>query len=135
MLEEYLGIAELHAVWDAVVYRFFDIDEKLLQPFNQTQWELLGDIAADLQTRFPEDFFGEELLNKPSNQWVAESLQLAKDYVYDGVEEKSVPSEEYRTRGLAIAEQQLAKAGYRLYRLIKSIHEQREETTSSLFLQ
>lgn len=65
----------------------------------------MGEIALDLETRFPEDFFGDDLLDKHSSLWVDESLELTKEYVYKGVEENTLPSEEYRTRGLEIAEQ------------------------------
>lgn len=85
----------------------------------------MGDIALDLRTRFPEEFFGDELLDKPSEIWVDELVPIAKKYVYDGIEQNTVPSQEYRDRGVQIAEQQLAKGGYRLARLLKSIHEQR----------
>ena len=41
-------------------------------------------------------------------------MALAEKYVYPGIEEHTLPTDEYVKTGTAIAEQQLAKAGYRL---------------------
>ena len=51
-----------------------------------------------------------------------ESHKYAKEYVYDGIEPDSRPSDEYIERGSAFINEQLAVAGYRLADIITEVY-------------
>jgi hypothetical protein len=50
MLSEKEGINELHALWDSGIYEY---DQDVSQPLNQTAWEYLGNISANLRNEHP----------------------------------------------------------------------------------
>ena len=62
-------------------------------------------------------------LNDPTNfqSWADESLKLAKEVAYDGINNGSTPSAAYRTEGAAVASKRVAWGGYRLAALLNSI--------------
>jgi hypothetical protein len=65
-------------------------------------------------------------LNDPTNfeSWVQESFNLAKEHAYDGVPNGSTPfapPNDYKKKGVKVAEQRVAWGGYRLAALLNSI--------------
>jgi hypothetical protein len=61
--------------------------------------------------------------------WAAESHDIARDYVYDGITPGGTPSAEYMERGRAMINEQLAVAGYRLADTIASTYKNRKSAT------
>jgi hypothetical protein len=62
-------------------------------------------------------------LNNPTNfqSWADESLKLAQDVAYEGINSGATPSAAYRTEGAAVASKRVAWGGYRLAALLNSI--------------
>jgi hypothetical protein len=62
-------------------------------------------------------------LNNPTNfqSWADESLKLAQDLAYKGINSGATPSAAYRTQGAAVASKRVAWGGYRLAALLNSI--------------
>jgi S1/P1 nuclease len=62
-------------------------------------------------------------LDDPTNYqaWADESFALAKDKVYPGIANGGTPTNTYRTKGIKVARQRVAWAGYRLAALLNSI--------------
>jgi hypothetical protein len=62
-------------------------------------------------------------LSEPTNfqSWANESLKLAQDVAYKGVNSGAMPSAAYRTEGAAAASKRVAWGGYRLAALLNSI--------------
>jgi S1/P1 Nuclease len=62
-------------------------------------------------------------LNDPTNfqSWANESLKLAQDVAYKGVNNGATPSAAYRTQGAKVASKRVAWGGYRLAALLNSI--------------
>jgi hypothetical protein len=85
-----------------------------------------------LTTAFPESSFDD--IHKLYPTWNEESLAIAKDAVYNNINEGDLPSDSYIAAGKIVAERQIAKAGYRLANLLsglwktkKSIEEEEAE--------
>ena len=119
MLGEYEGINELHAVWDSVVYNY---TEDAKQPLDEDSWQFLGQEALNIRTENPEESFKFGEIGRPEREWYKETLELAETYVYPGVTQNEVPSQEYIQSRRPIARRQIAKGGYRLRDLLTRIY-------------
>jgi len=113
------GVTNLHAVWDAVAYKF---DDFLQQPLSDEDWTYLGTSAFNIRMNNPVESFTD--LDKESSEWAAESLQLAKSDVYPEAHENQPLTDDYITCAVATCERQIAKGGYRLARLLTQIMEE-----------
>lgn len=111
-------VKNLHALWDACVGQFGSI----WAPVNKTEWNLLGDFAANLTSQFPRSKVADRVKILDDRVWATESNKIAKEVVYDGIEPDSTPSAEYLARGRQVVNEQLAVGGYRLADLMLSLH-------------
>lgn len=50
--------------------------------------------------------------------WAAEALELSKEYVYDGIKETELPSDDYIQRGAEVAQKQIVLGGSRLANML-----------------
>lgn len=103
-------IKNLHALWDACVDQYGSI----WAPASEKEWENIGMFAANLTAQFPRDKVAQRVSELDERKWATEMHQIAKDYVYDGIEPNTTPSKEYIARGRQMVNEQLAVGGYRL---------------------
>mmetsp|Transcript_314 Transcript_314/g.434 ORF Transcript_314/g.434 Transcript_314/m.434 type:complete len:199 (-) Transcript_314:411-1007(-) len=81
------GVDNLHGVWDSVI---FEWTGKNRPPLNDYEWTNYTDIVTGLASKYPVD--QTKLKDQDFNAWAAESLELAKDYVYAGFSDGEQPS-------------------------------------------
>jgi len=103
------GINELHALWDSVLYQ---MGNDLSLPLSDDDWEALGMNSTRITADNPESSFTD--ISKSYTEWNAEALALAESFVYVNIQPNTIPSDDYLAQGVALAEKQIAKAGYRL---------------------
>jgi hypothetical protein len=77
-------------------------------------------IAARLMALYPQNSFGDAILEIVPTNWANESFAIAKNFVY-GITENTLPTPEYLTAGQTIAGKQAALAGYRLANRLNSL--------------
>jgi hypothetical protein len=85
----------LHALWDSVLYEY---DNDLTLPLSPSDWTYLGEQSSRLTTLYPDSAF--DNLEDSYKTWNADSLALAESFVYEGIEEKTIPSDEYIQAGI-----------------------------------
>jgi hypothetical protein len=109
-------------LWDSVLNEF-NLD--LTLPLSDDDWSFLTTHADRLRATYPpESLTG--LFDVARKQWFTEGLEISGDYVYAGGldYDHDTPSEEYLETGMKIAEQQIAKAGYRLAAILIEVYPQ-----------
>jgi hypothetical protein len=100
----------LHAYWDIGL-------GLLLSPLSNRQ---IKQLAAHLQQTYPRHFFTNAQLQENPTQWVQDSFNISKNFVYQ-VPENGTPSADYVWQGQKIVSQQLVLAGYRLADLLNNL--------------
>ena len=113
--KSHYGTKELHAVWDKVLYEFH-VTEKV--PITDDDWVNQGNIAARIMKENPESEIDSSM---DPTVWAHESYEIASTFVYAGLTEGAAPSDDYVTKGRAIAEKRIATGGYRLAKLLESM--------------
>ncbi len=106
----------LHALWDSALHLY---SQDLAQPLSTTDWSFLGTESARLTKSYPITQFPE--INAKYTTWDNEALAIAESFVYEGITENTLPSDEYLMAGVLIAEQQIVKAGYRIALTLESM--------------
>jgi hypothetical protein len=106
------GARDLHSLWDMCVKKYPDIQH----PLSKAKFDQIDGIARSVMKAYPRE---NERIQKrlditSVNDISQESIDLAIEYVYNGVEHGGVPSEEYLERGRTLIDEQLAVAGFRL---------------------
>jgi hypothetical protein len=108
----------LHKYWDNGMERFPRMGPDYapppmeeIGPAARHATQAYPDSAADWRAGGAEDF----------QAWAIEGSAIAQRYAYRGVARGKVPSARYEEQSFAIAEQQVARAGYRLARLLNGI--------------
>jgi hypothetical protein len=124
------GVSNLHSLWDSVL---FEYSTDMSQPLSTTDWDYLGTESARLTKLYPESSFT-NLFNSYA-EWDDESLEIATSFVYEGITENTVPSDEYIQNGLVLIEKQLCKAGFRLANLLQTWWGKTAVEAPSAFLQ
>lgn len=108
--------SNLHKVWDGGVgafdHRYSDTDETCNAEVN-TQAEAIAAL-------YPPSYFADRLKQGELRQWLKEGLEIADKYVYSSPENQPL-STAYLQQGSAIAEQQVALAGYRLAEMLNQL--------------
>lgn len=102
----------LHAYWDDGL-GFFESSCNL----SMTKSQQAKCLAEKIEQDYPESFFQQKANDLNPGDWAAESFTIAKDFVYQTPEYRSL-SKSYQQQGQRIVEQQLALAGYRLANLL-----------------
>lgn len=94
------GVSNLHAVWDSVIYEWVNYAN---MPFNEADWNQLGDDAARLVKDHPiQD--SDKVDDLDPIHWALESLAISEADVYPTVEKRHAVSEEYKEKNRKIAE-------------------------------
>lgn len=108
----------LHKYWDNGMERFPRMGPDYapppmqeIGPAAQRAMQAYPESSADWRAGGAEDF----------QAWALEGSELAKRYAYRGVGRGKVPSRRYEEQAFRVAEEQVARAGYRLARLLNGI--------------
>lgn len=108
----------LHKYWDNGMERFPRMGPDYapppmaeIGPAARQAMLAYPDGAADWRSGGAEDF----------QAWAIDGSEIAKRYAYRGIARGKVPSVRYEEQAFSIAEQQVARAGYRLARLLNEI--------------
>jgi hypothetical protein len=112
------GRYNLHKYWDNGMERFPRMGPDFapppmaeIGPAAQQARQAYPDSSPDWRAGGAEDF----------QAWAMEGSEIAKRYAYRGVARGKVPSARYEEQSFGIAEAQIARAGYRLARLLNRI--------------
>lgn len=113
------GARDLHTLWDMCVKKYPDIQH----PLSKAKFDQIDSIARSVMKAYPRnDKNIKKRLDITSvNDISQESIDLAIEYVYKGVENGAVPSEEYLERGRTMIDEQLAVGGFRLTDSLRSL--------------
>lgn len=94
------GVANLHFLWDSVIYKYVHGPGKL--PLKDKDWNWLKYEVDKLALKYP---IKAELLHEGDFKlWASEGFKLARTFVYPGFTEKEKPSEEYKRKALKVVE-------------------------------
>lgn len=116
------GAKNLHQIWDSVVY---SEATDMKTPFTDSDWDTIGQEAARLRTKYTDANLIEQGKNLDATSWSQENYELSKDYVYAGLKEGDLPTQEYIDRGSAVAQRQIVLAGTRMANLLMRYNYQR----------
>jgi hypothetical protein len=113
------NFSDLHSLWDTCVDKYPDIR----CPLNKEKFDQIDAIARDVMKQHPRSNknIQERLQVTSVNEISKEGIQLAIDYVYNGITNGTTPSDDYIQRGRKMIDEQLAVAGYRLTDLLKTL--------------
>ena len=103
------SLRNLHSLWDGAITAKYRLKGKK----NSTD-ERIRRVARDVQNNYPLEGMRDEVAILDPHEWAMESYALAVDSAYDGIEPRAFPTEPYKRRWTAVAERQVALAGYRL---------------------
>jgi hypothetical protein len=102
-----LGNRNLHSFWDLALTNHY--------PRGDRSDDIYFNYLADLVTKkYPRTKLTSSLNRTKPEEWAAESFELARTMVYQGIDRGAMPSADYDRRALDVAESRIALAGYRL---------------------
>jgi len=115
------GHSNLHRLWDEGLGMY---PHDLSRPLSDEHRNYLRDFAADLEKAYPRDAppMRQRLQKHTPYEWATESHDIARDHVYQGISEHTIPTPDYLRDNYEIVRQQLAVAGYRLTDMLAGIH-------------
>jgi hypothetical protein len=105
----------LHRFWDSVIMR------NMPNATDTCDTAFMIPIAESIMKQFSYSKLQPKLAPGKYEEWEKESIEIATKDVYKGVKRYEPPSDEYRKKALAIAEERLALAGYRMGELFNEI--------------
>ncbi len=103
------SLNNLHSLWDGAITAKYRLKGK--QKADDARIER---VARDVENNYPLRSLSEEAAVLDPHEWAMESYALAVDSAYDGAKKGAFPTEAYKQRWTAVAERQVALAGYRL---------------------
>lgn len=103
--------SNLHKLWDGGVGEFDTTTASVSH---------VDDLSAKIMAKYPAAYFGNRASDLNPENWIKESMENAKNYVYTTPQDKT-PSEAYISAGRQVAEQQAALAGYRLANMLNHL--------------
>jgi hypothetical protein len=106
----------LHALWDFACGYYQSVPRPLKGPDR----DQIDGYADKIMEDFPEAKLPSSGDLKPED-WMDESVTVAKSVVYQGIQPGDAPSEKYLEQGKVVCEQRLALAGYRLANLLNKL--------------
>lgn len=112
-------ISNLHSLWDSVLG---ELEQDISRPASTTALADLETFSKGLMSKYTRADLAAELSVTDWNQWAQGSLNLAKQYVYDGITPGGTPSQYYINRGIDVANKQIVLGGYRLADIIRKIY-------------
>jgi hypothetical protein len=115
------GARDLHTLWDLCVKKC----KALKLPLTKEHFDYVDHYAKELMRRFPRSrkWVQKRLEVTSVNEISKESIQMAIDTVYNGIEPNAKPSEEYMEKGGDLIERQLVIGGYRLSDALQTLFE------------
>lgn len=111
-------ISNLHALWDSCLDQYGSI----WTPIGEKEWGQIEGFASNLTSEFTRSKVSHRLKSLKFSDWAEESNNVAKQYVYTGIEPNATPSKEYMERGRAAINEQLAVGGYRLADILIEVY-------------
>jgi hypothetical protein len=106
----------LHSYWDGIV------DRSIQRQQNESSLAYLDRVAAMIVADHPRAQMSNRLHSGDFEGWSREGLETTKSEVYPrSLRRGRMPSDEYRARALAISEEAIALAGYRLADLLNKM--------------
>lgn len=102
-------VQNLHADWDEGLGLFRGSSKKY--PLTNKK---VGLLAIRIEQKYPSSFFGNQVDDLNSTDWVQQSFKIATSFAYNNIEQNSALSPAYIEQGQTIVAQQIALAGYRL---------------------
>lgn len=106
----------VHKIWDSGVSAFEHrySDDEIIRA------DELNAQASSIAERYPSIYFTARLAETDVKKWLKEGMDIASEQVYSAKENKELDAN-YLQRGSAIAEQQVALAGYRLAEMLNQL--------------
>jgi hypothetical protein len=124
------GVANLHSIWDSVIYNFTGYPEL---PLTDEHWASLTADAADIAENYP--FSEQRVMSGQFSDWSTESFELAVIFAYNGwKDDQEGPSDAYDKRAEPVIKSQIHLGARRLAETIKDIFAS-EVQKKELFLQ
>lgn len=106
----------LHWYWDSIITR----DTPRSGDEGDTSY--IPRLAARIVKKYPAKNFANSIKPGSFSEWHQESFQMAAKELYPAsLKRNEMPSESYRKRGVQIAEQRIAQAGYRIAEFLNRI--------------
>lgn len=112
------NITELHSLWDSGIGQWAT---DIVRPLNASGAAWLQETAAALQDAYPPSAFVDRLAVTDPFLWAVESNGLAGSVSYACPQAPAPIPSSYISDATAVAESQVALAGYRLAQLLESI--------------
>jgi hypothetical protein len=108
----------LHGYWDSI------LDRSTPRHTNEAQYEYVSRLANTIMQKHPRAALLPRLRPAEYEAWAREGLATTKATVYPvTLKRGELPSEDYRALAFAIAQQAIARAGYRLGDLLNRMFE------------
>lgn len=107
-------ISDLHTKWDKTLGFYKDTTA----PLETNDWEKIDSYSKKLMSAHSRQDFGDKLAKISVTDWIIESREIVKKYVYEGIEDGGEMSLEYKRIAEPIIDKQLVLGGYRLTDII-----------------
>jgi len=109
---KYKTMRNLHSFWDSVLDK---VKDGLKMPLDSDGLKLLDSYTENIMNEYTRESLEEKMENDYRfKDWIMESWEHCRDFVYKKIEDGGEPSKEYIEEGFKIAKERLALAGYRL---------------------
>ena len=105
-------VKNLHSLWDSCILRNMDID----YPITKQKFDVIDSLAKGLMKAYPrtQKEIKQRLELFSISDIHDETVQIAIDFVYDGIKPNQKPSAAYLKRAIQVIDKQVILAGYRL---------------------
>lgn len=103
------SLRNLHSLWDGAITAKYRLKGK-----NKADDARIQRVARDVENNYPLRSLTEDAADLNPHDWAMESYALAVDAAYDDITPGTFPTAAYKSRWTAVAERQVALAGYRL---------------------
>ena len=111
------GIENLHKLYDSGIAR---LNNNITRPLKKEDNEYLEITAKAIMNEFPQESLS-ELNSHDFSEWIRESHDSCRDFVYKFIEYDSTPTKEYIDEAYDLIRRRISLGGYRLARLFKDI--------------
>jgi hypothetical protein len=89
--------------------------------FQSTERARLVAFVTRITTDFPKNSMTTEINQQNPKIWAEEGFGLARDQVYPGITENTLPGQTYQANAQKVSERRIALAGYRLAAILNRI--------------
>ena len=118
------GARDLHTLWDKCVKKC----KEVVLPLSKEDFDLIDSYAKDLMKKYPrsQKWVKERLEVVSVKEISLESIPMAIDYVYKGIQFNKKPTQSYLEEGGNLIDKQLLIGGYRLSDSLQILFEDEE---------